>query len=835
MAADRGEELPERYQQWLREVDLLLDKQERKAFLALEADYQRDAFIERFWKARDPYPATERNEMKDAWYARLEWAKEELGSWTEDRARVYLLNGAPALRQEIPGCHLVLHPLEVWHYPRSERARRDVELLFYERHGGPPPRLWTPRDGYVALFSEPKNILEQRCTAGGIEPGPSALFTKRFSDLDISYECASYLVIQLCGPEYGKLLQNVFYDLEMEEKVSGSVELLLARVQSRPDPEQEEWLATFSARSTDVPADAKPLPVETDVRYPGRRGSRTVVEVVLGVPREEATLADLGPHASFDFVLTGEVLRSDELFESFRYSFGFPEAEAPAVLPLVFRRHLRPGEYTLVFKLEDVHGQKLARREVPLTVPREPTTSGPDEPWVEEARRELQGEDRRAGVVDLRTEATGVVVGLVRFDATVADPDVARVDFSLDGRVVLGRTRPPFSVELDLGDSPRPHVVRATALDESGLELGRDELELNVGENRFAVRIVSPRSGSAVTDMVDVRVELATPDDKRLDRLELYRGEDLVATLEQPPFEQPIPAPEGPGYVRAMAYLDDGSSTEDLVLLNVEGAVEETRVDLVELYLTVLDGGGHPVTDLSSEELRVRENGQPQTIVRLEPVANRPVHLALVLDGSASMAERLPEVRRTAVGFLESFLQPRDRAALVLFNDKPRLLERLTNDVEALAEEIAGFTAEGNTALYDAVVFALHHLAGIRGQRAVVVITDGKDETSRFDFEQTLDYARAAGSTIYTIGIGTDLATRRHLARLASESGGRSFEVEGTADLETIYATIARELRAGYLVVYQSSASPDDTSFRRVEVDVTRPGHEVRAPRGYFP
>jgi Ca-activated chloride channel family protein len=216
-------------------------------------------------------------------------------------------------------------------------------------------------------------------------------------------------------------------------------------------------------------------------------------------------------------------------------------------------------------------------------------------------------------------------------------------------------------------------------------------------------------------------------------------------------------------------------------------------------------------------------------------VTERPVHVAVVVDASASMEEHLPRVRRAASGFLDSFLGPDDRAALISFNDRPRLLEKLTADAGAIKEELAGFAAEGNTALWDSVVFALHHLGGVPGQKALLVLTDGRDETSRFTFEQTLAYARAMQTTIYTIGIGTDLATRRHLSTLSEESGGRSFRVDGSGSLDEIYATIARELRAGYLVVYQSPRSDGDRAFRRVETEVTRPGHQVRAIRGYFP
>jgi Ca-activated chloride channel family protein len=833
---DRADALPERYREWLLEVELLLSKAERRDFLALEADYQRDAFIESFWKARDADPATDRNATRDVWYSRLEHAREEYGNWTEDRARVLLLNGQPAVQERF-SCGLVLHPIEVWHYPWSDRLRRSFQLLFYEPWGLPPARLWTPRDGYLVLFSEPKEYLEQRCQDRTPRTGPNQPFYRgHIRDDDISLRCALRLLADLCGGRRADLASEAILALEMEEEVGGNVETMLARLVSRPDPEQEEWLATFAAHSTEVPADAGRLAAQVAVRFPGRYQSRTVVDVELRVPREEATPSELGRHSSFDFILTGEVLLGDELFESFRYSFGIPEPEAPAVLPLVFRRHLRPGEYRLVMKLEDVHGRRFFRGEERLTVPTAPEpAAGAPEPWALEAIGVLEGDEGPAATVEIQAPEEGVLVGGVRLEAAVRAEGVAKLAFFLDGKPVFTRTRPPYTVELDLGAVPRPHTVRAVAYDRAGRELATDELEINAGENRFAVRIVEPRSGGPASGLVPVRVEVHAPEGAALDRLEIYRSESLVATLSQAPFVQPVAVGGGAEYLRAVAHLADGATAEDTILVNVEGGVEEVNVELVELYATVLGPDGRPVTGLTAADFRVREDGVPQEIVRFEPVADRPVHLAIVMDASASMEEHLPRARRAAVGFLEAFLTPRDRAALVAFNDRPRMLESLTGDVGALAEEVAGFTAEGNTALWDSVVFALHHLGGIQGQRALLLLTDGRDETSRFDFDQTLAYARAMGTTIYAIGIGTDVVTRRRLGELADESGGRSFRIDRSDELEAIYETIARELRAGYLVVYQSSRSDGDAAFRRVEAELTRPGHRVRTIRGYYP
>ena len=853
LAADRVrvQDLPERYQRWLEEVALLISKEEKQSFLELREDYQRDGFIESFWKARDANPETERNPFKDAWYERLDLTREEFGNWTEDRARVMLLNGEPPMRKKF-SCGAILHPVEVWRYPWTEQVGRELTILFLWYHGAPPAKFWTPRDGYLALFTEPKDYLERRCRQPGPpSPVPEYEFQRKApGQPDISLECAMRLLGQLCNLENRSLAQQAILFLEIEEEWGGDVDTLLGRLQSRPEAEQEEWLGTFATHSTDLPEGADTFDGEVAVRYSGRNQSRTGVDVEVRVPREAVTASELGEHSSYDFVLTGEVLLDEELFESFRYSFGVAAENAPDRLPLVVRRYLRPGDYRLVLKIEDVHGQRFLRREVDLEVPADPppVVEG-EEGWADEVAGAFFGGEGRGdrAALELRMDAAGVVVGGVRFDAlprgAEGDAEIDEVTFFLNGDPILTRRRPPYTVELDLGDVPRPHTVRAVAYDAGGGEVAVDELEVNGGENRFGVRIVQPRSGAAVSGRVPVRVELDLPesgeDGAAFDRLEIYLAsggdERRVATLHQAPYLQVVDVPPGAGYLRAVAHLDDGTASEDSVLLNVEGTVEEVDVGLVELYATVLDRAGRPVTDVRADEIRVREDGAPQEIVRFEPLTERPVHVGVVVDASASMEEHLPRVRRAATGFLDSFLGPDDRAALVSFNDRPRLLEKLTGDASALREELAGFAAEGNTALWDSVVFALHHLGGVQGQKALLVLTDGRDETSRFSFEQTLAYARAMQTTIYTIGIGTDVATRRHLATLSEESGGRSFRVEPSDDLDEIYATIARELRAGYLVVYQSPRSDGDRAFRRVETEIARPGHEVRAIRGYFP
>jgi Ca-activated chloride channel family protein len=341
---------------------------------------------------------------------------------------------------------------------------------------------------------------------------------------------------------------------------------------------------------------------------------------------------------------------------------------------------------------------------------------------------------------------------------------------------------------------------------------------------------------------VRLQAEVEIPEGEALDRVELYRDETLVATLYQPPYEQPIVLPTGQAgeiaYLRAVAYTTDGNSTEDSVFINAPPGLEEIDVQLVELYTAVVDRQGRPVEGLEVGDFAITEEDVPQQPVRFERVRDLPIRAGLLLDVSASMAGSMEEAQRAALTFFEQTITPRDRAALITFNDRPQLAVKLTNQILELGGGLAGLKAERGTALYDSIVFALYYFNGIKGQRALIVLSDGKDESSRFSFPDTLDFARRAGVTLYTIGLAFgrgDADAKKALERLADETGGRSFQVASASELTAVYTTIEEELRSQYLIVYQSTRSEEDRKFRRVEVDVREPGLEAKTIRGYYP
>jgi Ca-activated chloride channel family protein len=810
-AADPAALAP-RYREWLDEVALLITPKERETFLGLQKDYQRDTFERRFWEVRDPFPQTPANEFKDRWDQSSAIARKRLGNLTEDRAHMVLFNGEP--REVFPVRCDVLMPLEIWSFAGAGKLRGEFTLVFVQR--GSLYRLWSPQEGI-------ENLLSLDLRAKVDEPGR-----------------ALAAIAELCPR--GEDISSRLGEAVDWDRVATSLHLI-------PHP-GEEWLSTFSSYSTDVPAGALPFPARLDLSFPSRFGSRTVLQGLVTVPREAVKPERIegSPESFYSFLVDGEVLYKGELFEHFRYRFTLPQSQvAGAEIPVVFQRYLRPGSYSLILKIEDMAEKRYFREERELAVPavdavaaEVPAAGGASsatpQAALAEANAALGSGDQTVHIVP---PLPGLATGKLRVEATATGAGVAKVTFELDGKPVLTKGRPPYSVELNLGFQPRTHLLRAVAQDAGGKKLAEDELALNVGPHRFAVRLVEPQAGKTYQSSLRAEARVEVPEGERLDRLELYLNDDKMATLYQPPFTQALLLPKGGKeitYVRAVAYLDGGNSTEDLVLVNGPEYTQKVNVQLVELYTSVVDPRGRPVDGLAKGDFTVSEDGQKQEIRRFERVRDVPIYAGILLDTSASMSQgdKLDSALKGALSFFDKVITPKDRAAVITFADHPNLAVRFTNQPAVLAGGLAGLTATGNTTLYDSLIYTLYYFGGIKGKRAIILLSDGKDEGSRFSYEDALEYARRAGVTIYTIGLGKEVEKRK-MEKIAEETGGRSFFVQNAAELDAIYSTIEKELRSQYLIAYQSGNTTGANEFRTVDLKVSQPGVEAKTMRGYYP
>jgi VWFA-related protein len=500
-------------------------------------------------------------------------------------------------------------------------------------------------------------------------------------------------------------------------------------------------------------------------------------------------------------------------------------------------------------KVEDVHSKRASVGEKDLSVI---ALNFPDdalEAYVDPAVAEIEAglaaasqeadEEEEQPIIRLVGPEGDAVSGLCRFEAIVR-PEVDRVIFMLDGEEILTKNRPPFDIDLDLGPLPKLTTVTVIALDSFGDEIARDGYTLNVGRERFFVRLipVSPSEGNS--GQVRIAAELNIPSEGELERLELFWNDELLDTLYGPPYEIRVAlnTTEQFGYLRALATLSDGSQAEDLQFVNTPEFGTVVKVTAVELPITVLGRGGKPVEDLTRDDFTVYEDGVEQDISHFSLHRDLPVRMGMVIDTSGSMEETLPTVQRVVMGFLRDLLRPRDRAYIETFSDRPDLMAGFTADFTTIENALLALYPDRATALYDAVIMGLFQFSGVSGRRAMVVLTDGEDTASENGFDEALGYAQRMGVTIYTIGISipaTKISTRWQMNKLASVTGGKAFFVSEKSELDRIYSEINRELRTQYLLAYTSNSDKPPDELRKIKVDVDRKGSKVRTITGYYP
>ena len=251
--------------------------------------------------------------------------------------------------------------------------------------------------------------------------------------------------------------------------------------------------------------------------------------------------------------------------------------------------------------------------------------------------------------------------------------------------------------------------------------------------------------------------------------------------------------------------------------------------NLVILEVSVKDASGRYVSGLSKQDFQVREDGKLQHIDGFSH-GDDPVTVGLVIDDSGSMRQKRLAVINAALGFIDAS-NPMDEVFVTHFNDHVRHgLPKgvlFSDDPKLLRASLFRNPAEGRTALYDAIVFSLHHLnKGQRDKKSLLLISDGGDNASRNRLSDVIEAVGESQATIYTIGIfDADDPDRNPglLHRVASVSGGEAFLPRETEDLNSICRQIAKDIRNRYTISYTPSES-NGKSRRTISVVATEPG-----------
>lgn len=254
----------------------------------------------------------------------------------------------------------------------------------------------------------------------------------------------------------------------------------------------------------------------------------------------------------------------------------------------------------------------------------------------------------------------------------------------------------------------------------------------------------------------------------------------------------------------------------------------------MEVYASVTDAAGEPVTGLKQGDFLVTEDGVPQDITTFA-AGEFPLAVSIGVDRSFSMAgEKLATAKTATQSFLR-LLRPEDRSMVLAISNEAEVIAPLSTDRAAQIRAVGQLDAWSTTALHDAIIRSLDRLASEQGRQALIVFSDGVDRYSEHSSSDVLERARRSTALVYPIAFGK---TRPPLlAELAVLTGGRSFLLKDPRELEQTLGTIARELRYQYLLGYAPARPivPGDREWRSIRVTLRsgRPAVRIRARDGY--
>jgi Ca-activated chloride channel homolog len=834
---ERMQKLEIKHQDFLTDVEPIMLQTELDTFLTLETDAQRDSFIDEFWRRRDALQGAANRAFRETYYARLDVAKEQFRLVKSDRSKMFLLHGPPEAVVRIE-CPRVLQPIEIWKYSFIKGFGHGLRILFYKSRNTNEYRLWNPIGGNMAL--------SELLTEEGRSLGPTPVDMAERAPRGAPQNAPS-----LSPYNYMNRVQLECKDAdEVMRAIGGMVQNRVDLIKLFEPPAVSEDEVQKILRSMVIANPKAPkLSAEFSVRYPAKDGGRTDVQMMLLVPRAEVTPAEVGGAEVYTLDVTGEVLKDGDLWEKYRYRFDFPGDFKGDKLPIVVDRLLRPATYTSRIKVTDANTGAEAVVEQPITVPEIFTPDAPAQPKVASATPALPAPtvaDLKAAVDPKEARLRIVppdgdmISGMQTIETIASGASIKAVEFWFDGRRIAVRRAPPYSLDLDFGQVPQTRRIRAVALDGEDKPITGDEITVNTGTDPFRVRIVSPRIAPKLSGQTRVEIAVDVPDGEQLDNVELYWNTNRVATMFDAPFVQTvdIPATEGVGYLRALARLKDPEATavEDVVLLNTPAYMEELNVHLIELPATVTVKG-KPLNTLTEKAFQIFDEGKPVSIAKFEYVKNLPLSIGMAMDTSGSMQQRMDEAQKAGAQFFQNVLRKGDKAFLVAFDTEPAVVQKWSTKLADMQAGLAKLRAEESTALYDAIVYSLYNFLGVKGQKALVVISDGKDTASKFTFDQALDYARRSAVPIYAIGIGikaNDHDVRFRLNRFTAETGGGSYYIENAKELERVYDDIQNELRSQYVLgFYPAPDIKPGGKWRELEVKVAE--GKVKTIRGYYP
>jgi Ca-activated chloride channel homolog len=286
------------------------------------------------------------------------------------------------------------------------------------------------------------------------------------------------------------------------------------------------------------------------------------------------------------------------------------------------------------------------------------------------------------------------------------------------------------------------------------------------------------------------------------------------------------------------ATTNDAGRTEDESVATIKKTVSEVRV-----VFTVTDKHGHYIKDLPKDDFKIVDDRQPAELRSFSSETDLPLQVGLLVDASNSVRDRFKFEQDAAIEFLNAIIRPKyDSAFIIGFDSTPEVTQDFTDNTEKLSTGVRALRAGGGTAMFDALYFACRdkllkneQIGPVR--RAIILLSDGEDNSSHVTREEAIEMAERAEVIVYTISTnisGMKGAGDKVLEHIADATGGRAFFPFQMREVSDAFVSIQEELRSQYAVAYKPANLVSDGRFRTIEIFAQDRRLKVRTRKGYY-
>jgi len=322
--------------------------------------------------------------------------------------------------------------------------------------------------------------------------------------------------------------------------------------------------------------------------------------------------------------------------------------------------------------------------------------------------------------------------------------------------------------------------------------------------------------------------------------LEVYLDGRFIKEFKQPPFSFRHDFGKVPQNSALKALLRVNGQVVASAEIRSLAIDDSQEVDVTQIMVPVVvtDSEGNYVPDLKKEDFILLEDNKPQVISNFSRSGKSQFHLAMLIDISSSMKDRIGEVKDAARQFLKQLLTRNDKAIVVFFNHEVFEDTEFSSDLDELSNSISAAFPFGATALYDAVGYCLKLLKGMPGLNIIILLSDGQDNSSFMDPYTLIKKAERSNTLIYAIGRSGgsyDDEYQEILKKLSSTSGGMLFFADDSSEIKRIYELIRHDIKAEYVLEFSPDKSARGKRYRQITVKLNgRKKYNIRTIKGFY-